>query len=408
MSSARLIQGDALEVLRGMDAESVNCCITSPPYWGLRDYGTSQWIDGRDDCDHSESRPSRRAASVASSGLDGGKATVHASHQFKGDCGHCGARRIDAQLGLEPTPEAYVSRLVEVFHEVRRVLKRDGTAWINLGDSYAANTKGSGGKANSTLNAQRDDAGVVIGKSIVTFEPRQFDLSACALKPKDLVGIPWRVAFALQADGWYLRSDIIWSKPNPMPESVTDRPTKAHEYLFLLSKSERYYYDAAAIAEDASVAMIQQMKQGYNGTGTKDYESAGVQNPSSVKARIIAGKAATSPRHDGNTWNENNGRGFIPSGVTRNRRTVWTIATEPYPGAHFAVMPEALVDPCVKAGCPRDGTVIDPFCGSGTVGVVALRHDRNFIGLDLNPAYLDLARARIYPVTAPLFGEVTA
>jgi DNA modification methylase len=290
-----IIQGDARH-LPLADA-CVDCVVTSPPYFGLRNYG------------------------------------------------HAG------QIGLEPTPAGYVNELVGVFAEVRRVIKDSGTVWVNMGDSY---------------------------------------------KHKDLLGIPWMVAFALQAEGWYLRSDIIWSKPNPMPENVTDRPTKAHEYLFLLSKSETYRYDAAAIAEPASDAMFAQVEQGYHGEGTKNYEAAGVQNPSSVKARIIGNARKRADRfggnkHDGSTSQHSDGSVYTGK-LTRNRRTVWTVNTMPYAGAHFATMPEKLVEPCILAGCPLGGLVLDPFVGSGTVVAVAQRLGRRGVGVDLS--YQGLSRER--------------
>lgn len=296
----RLIHGDCLASLRAMEPESVDCCVTSPPYWGLRDYG------------------------------------------------------VDGQMGLESTPAEYVARIVEVFREVRRVLKDDGTLWLNLGDSYASSTKGSGGPdLSSTL------VGTAAQANGQRMEPRAVEPG---LPSKNLIGIPWRVAFALQADGWYLRSDIIWSKPNPMPESVTDRPTKAHEYVFLLSKSERYYYDADAIAEDA----------------------------------LCAGKPlGSSIRYDGRMGESGWNREGDAQHKTRNKRTVWTIATEPCAEAHFAVMPTALVKPCVLAGCRPGGTVLDPFTGSGTVGVVAQENGCDFIGCELNPEYVKIADARL-------------
>jgi DNA modification methylase len=286
-----LIRGDAraLPVRDGC----VSCVVTSPPYWGLRDYG------------------------------------------------------VRGQLGLESTPEAYVAALVAVFREVRRVLRDDGTAWVNLGDSYATNRNDhdwlkSGASAKRGWHGGDD------------------------LKPKDLCGIPWRVAFALQADGWYLRSDIIWSKPNPMPESVTDRPTKAHEYLFLLAKSARYYYDADAIAE-ASI---------YGG------EQLGIVRGQKRRADAMG----VLP-----TGNERPGAD-ADIAHTRNKRSVWHIATQPYAGAHFATMPEPLIAPCILAGCPLGGLVLDPFCGTGTVGAVASRLGRRWVGVDLT--YQGLARTR--------------
>lgn len=284
----------------------VQMVCTSPPYWGLRDYGTP------------------------------------------------------GQIGLEPTPDAYVAALVAVFREVRRVLRADGTVWLNLGDSYAT---GAGGVGECPGGGKQGESWKMRG---VMTPPNRLPLPG--LKPKDLVGIPWRVAFALQADGWYLRADIIWSKPNPMPESVTDRPTKAHEYLFLLAKSERYFYDAAAIAEVSAHAGDQ----------------AGICRGTKKRATAM-GRTPSGNEKPGSNW-------IQPE--TRNRRTVWSITTEPYRGAHFATMPEALVTPCVLAGCPPGGLVLDPFFGSGTVGAVAERLGRRWVGCDLNPAYHALAQQR--------------
>ena len=264
-----IIVGDCLEQMAHIESQSVQTCVTSPPYWGLRDYG------------------------------------------------HNG------QMGLEETPDEYIANLVKVFAEVRRVLKDDGTLWLNLGDSYG-------------------------------------------LKPKDLIGIPWRVAFALQADGWYLRQDIIWAKPNPMPESVKDRCTKSHEYLFLLSKSPKYYYDNEAIKEPSLGLGKTAIRFGGNKYGDSD-----------------------DPKHATKSGNE-----YTDSGK-RNKRDVWTINAKPFKGAHFAVMPEALVEPCVLAGSREGDIVLDPFLGSGTVAVVAELHRRNWIGCELNPDYAAISEARI-------------
>ena len=333
----RIVQSDVLAGLASLADGSVRCCVTSPPYWGLRDYG------------------------------------------------------IDGQIGLEATPDAYVARMVEVFREVRRVLADDGTLWLNLGDSYAAGRGGTAMPAETLaggVGGQGDDdahrgrlAQVPNTKNpnapIATYQPHR-NASAIGLKHKDLVGIPWRVAFALQADGWYLRSDIIWAKPNPMPESVTDRPTKSHEYLFLLSKSARYYYDAAAVAE-AAVEFSR--------------------TPNRPRVDPAERKGVSDFLVDGVSW----------CGVAekRNRRSVWTVATQPFREAHFAVMPEALVKPCVLAGSAAGDTVLDPFAGSGTVGVVALRHGRNFVGTELNPFYAAMARKRIYSDQPILNKEIT-
>ncbi len=323
MSAFQIIEGDALQTLRTLPDESVHCCITSPPYWGLRDYG------------------------------------------------------VEGQLGLEPTPEAYVCRLAGIFAEIRRVLRADGTAWLNLGDSYARDArKGQHKPGDAGKQGYVYDRGN--GRASATL-----DLKAPGpgLKPKDLVGIPWRVAFALQADGWYLRSDIIWSKPNPMPESVIDRPTKAHEYLFLLSKSERYFYDAPAIAEPATETSLKK----FTDNGTDKQRGHGRRHAG------FNGRYARRLELEG-----------VPS--TRNRRSVWTIATEPFPQAHFATFPKALAELCVLVGSPPKGVVLDPFAGSGTTGVVALRHGRSFIGIELNPEYAVMARNRITS-DMPIFNQ---
>lgn len=265
-ADSRIVVGDALKVLSVMPAETFRCCVTSPPYWGLRDYG------------------------------------------------------IAGQIGAEPDLEEYIEKLTAVFREVRRVLTEDGTLWLNLGDSYTSG--GRTWRAADKKNPAR----------AMEYRPP----TPPGLKPKDLVGIPWRVAFALQADGWHLRSDIIWYKPNCQPESVKDRPTRAHEYLFLFAKSERYHYDYEALLEPA------------NGTG-----------------------------------------------VLRNRRTVWEVNTEAFPGAHFATFPPKLIEPCILAGSERGDMVLDPFFGSGTVGEVCLRLQRGFVGIELNAQYAQLARERL-------------
>lgn len=361
-----LLHGDAREKMGELPDGSVQTCVTSPPYWGLRDYGTP------------------------------------------------------GQLGLEPTPDAYAQGMVAVFREVRRVLRDDGTVWLNLGDSYAGGGNYRGITSENTLSAkQLSNRGARGTSQALGALGKTWD----GMKSKDLVGIPWRVAFALQADGWYLRSDIIWAKRNCMPESVRDRPTRSHEYIFLVSKSARYFYDAAAIAERVTGAMLAEVEQGYNGEGLKDYDGAGIQNPSSVKSRIIAnarkrtnGKhAATEPQAAGRRIVENvararaeGGEHDAPFGLTRNKRSVWHIATQPYPKAHFATYPEALIEPCILAGSQPGDTVLDPFCGSGTTGAVAIRHGRHFIGIELNAAYIELERKRIGAV-APLFArELTA
>ncbi len=290
--------GDALDVLAWMPDGIVRTCVTSPPYWGLRDYG------------------------------------------------------VTGQLGLEATPEEYVEKLVAVFRAVRRTLADDGTLWLNLGDCYAR--EGGTGRPGATAR---------VGNTIAANQRRNCTPPP-GTKPKDLVGIPWMVAFALRADGWYLRSDIVWHKPNPMPEPVTDRPTRAHEFIFLLSKSPTYFYDHEAVKEKAVAR-----------------SDAGNKNGFRRDAQISKGGPG----------NENVAKHY----ETRNRRSVWTVTTKPYRGAHFATFPPDLIEPCILAGSAQGDIVLDPFNGSGTTGMVAVKHGRRYIGAELNPDYIELAHGRI-------------
>ncbi len=296
-----IIQGDCIEGMKTLSDESVHCVVTSPPYYGLRDYG------------------------------------------------------VDGQIGLEDTPEAYVERLVNVFREVRRILRSDGTVWLNLGDTYVSNVGDRNKVGGFQANPNKDR---LFAESAMSFNKH-----GKGYKPKDLIGIPWRVAFALQADGWWLRQDIIWHKPNPMPESVTDRCTKAHEYIFLLTKSERYYYDADAVKEK-------------------------VENLGSPQ------RFRDAKSHSDSTMRNDNGCIYEPL-EWRNKRSVWTVATKPYREAHFAVFPPTLIEPCILAGSPTNGVVFDPFTGSGTTAEVALKFGRSFIGTELNPEYVELIHKRL-------------
>jgi DNA modification methylase len=359
----KVTQGDSLDLLQRLDTYSVDCCITSPPYWGLRDYGTSKWEGGDITCDHKMPRSTNRHRPGDKSSTNKGSDPI--TWQI---CGKCGAKRIDSQIGLEKTPEEYAAKLVEVFREVKRVLKPEGTFWLNLGDSYASG-KGTcfnpGGGENS-LGKDRKEAGVH-----PLDRGNKSTLALSGLKPKDLVGIPWLVAFALRADGWYLRQDIIWSKPNPMPESMTDRCTKSHEYIFLLTKNKEYYFDHQAIKEKAETKP--------HSSGRKDTNQYGADLGN--RKRMLGIGSDREWAKDG----------------SRNKRSVWTINTKPFRDAHFATFPEALIEPMVKAGCPKGGIIIDPFFGAGTTGVVALKNHRQFIGFELNPAYCEIARKRIKP-----------
>jgi len=298
-----ILVGDVRAKLKEIPDESVNCVVTSPPYWGLRDYGN------------------------------------------------------EGQIGLEKTPQEYISSMTEVFREVRRVLREDGTLWLNIGDSYSGSGKGPAGNLGKKHNERH-------------LEHKTGGLVPEGTKPKDLVGIPWMLAFALRADGWYLRQDIIWAKPNVMPESVRDRCTKSHEYLFLMTKSPKYYYDHIAIKEPVSEVSLKRAQSGW-----KTNRPSAKTGPDGIDVEVMGSRFVN------------------PQG--RNKRDVWFIPTASFKGAHFAVMPERLVEPCVLAGCPEEGVVLDPFFGSGTVGVVAKKNNRKWIGIELNPEYAKIAEDRI-------------
>ena len=350
-----IYQGDCLKVLKTFSDDSINCVVTSPPYWGLRDYGTATWEGGDADCDHKVGRFTTPHSSKQESNAGSG------DKQAESECPKCGAKRIDQQLGLEKTPEEYVSKMVQVFREVKRILKPEGTLWLNLGDSY--NSTNRYARASKEYFREGRVGGSADKKSIKHPE----------IKTKDLVGIPWMVAFALRVDGWYLRQDIIWHKPNPMPESVPDRCTKAHEYIFLMSKSQKYYCDMEAIKEPTDYPNLIGKSQKV------DYRDSSV---------IPNGKQSQS---------------VVIRGATRNKRSVWTVTTKPFPDVHFAVFPPELIVDCIKAGSPENGIVLDPFFGSGTTGEVALRLNRKFIGIELNPEYIKIANKRLSAHLQTLF-----
>ena len=407
-----IYKGDVFQRLKEIPDKSINTCITSPPYWGLRDYGTAEWEGGNPACDHvanpnatkkmgneefNKNRPSRKDTKTKG--------------YYEKQCPKCGAVRKDKQLGMEDTPEEFVNNLIVVFKEVKRVLRDDGTVWLNLGDSFSGSGKGPSSSLNKTHH---------------NLEEKHSKIIPVGLKQKDLVGIPFRVAFALQADGWYLRQDIIWHKPNPMPESVKDRCTKAHEYIFLLSKSPKYYFDNEAIKEEAKFP-------------------DGPNSPSRIKG--VEGVYSRNLQK-------------IGANPKRNKRSVWTVTTKPFKDAHFATFPKDLIEPCVLAGCPekmcidcgkpyvrvmqkpkqlvvernkrsghddrkvggvldkynrenppkdlglqkqcdcetneiKSGVVLDPFGGSGTTCIVAESQNRNSIMIELNPEYVKMAKERI-------------
>jgi DNA modification methylase len=440
----KIINADVMDGLAQLADESVHCVVTSPPYFGLRDYGTAKWDGGSAECDHKA--PSRFDYAL-NAGLGPTGAQTQNSNagsgsvqQFRDVCGKCGARRVDKQIGIEPTPAEFVNRLVEVFRDVRRVLRDDGTCWLNMGDSY--NSGASPAKSFRPGSGRAD--GVVDDRG----QRNRDGVSAPGFKPKDLLLIPERLAIALCDDGWYIRSRIIWHKPNPMPESVTDRPTKSHEHIWLMSKAPRYYYDAEAIAEEAQDRRPETFARPSREDRSKAFHASGAVGGETDRSRLF------------------------DAGGTRNARDVWTIATSPFAEAHFATFPPELAERCIKAGTSEKGccakcgapwgrqveretrpnwqggdkqkhdgthyrpnpgggvgndrraavdmgwapscscdasavpcTVLDPFGGSGTTGLVADRLQRNAVLIELNPEYAAMAKRRLTN-DAPLFAEV--
>jgi DNA modification methylase len=332
-----IYHGDCIDVMRTLPSESVHCCVTSPPYWGLRDYVVS------------------------------------------------------GQIGLEPTVEAFVAKMVDVFEEVRRLLRPDGTCWVNLGDSYAQ----QGGPGFQGKNGQRSDRRFTATRESVGM--REIGRTPpIGFKPKDLVGIPWRVAFAMQEAGWWLRQDIIWHKPNPMPESIRDRCTKAHEYLFLLTKSERYYWDFEAMQEPVTGNAHRRVPAGW-AVGDQPHNAAGLQKDGVHRKTLPGVTPKSAPEGNGKIKSNASFNAATTDLVTtRNRRSVWTVPSEPCKEAHFATYPPALIRPCILAGCPTGGTVLDPFGGSGTTGQVAIELGRRAVLIELNPEYVKIAEQRTH------------
>ena len=350
MTDSKIMLGDCRTELDLLEEGSVQSCITSPPYWGLRDYGTATWVGGDSNCSHR--RESKKSDKTITGHKNFDQMNGVGDAIYKEECPRCGAIREDDQLGLESSPEKYVASMVDVFRAVKRVLKDDGTLWLNLGDSYCG-TGHKGDHKDPKHKEGRNSQAHAINNKVE------------GLKSKDLVGIPWRVAFALQADGWYLRQDIIWHKPNPMPESVKDRCTKSHEYIFLMSKSPKYYFNHEKIQE-------------------RQVSNSGSFNGSQYGMK----SGANGDRND-------KGRGGIDSTGKRNKRDVWTVNTQPYKDAHFATFPRKLIEPCILAGSKAGDTILDPFTGSGTTGLVSVENGRHFLGVELNPDYKKIAEQRI-------------
>ena len=460
MELNKIYLGDNIETLKSLPDASVDCCITSPPYYGLRDYGTGTWVGGDPDCPHYVTRKhdststghKSMAESAGALGAVGGEI-------YKSVCPKCGAVREDKQVGLEESPEEYIDRLVTIFREVKRVLKDEGTLWVNIGDSY------NGYKGNA--NGEYFDSPYVGGHGFHPSREGGYGLECKNLKPKDLIGIPWMLAFALRKDGWYLRQDILWAKPNPMPESVKDRCTKSHEYIFLLSKSPKYYFDYKSIQEEAETKPHRRetwspnvdiydnskytdaeqessVRQGMNKTRGEHILQLRKNLPTQAEfvefmrqhtnVNALSDIMAT-PRTTIEHWFRSDNSGFsypsideweVVSAIvdddsdefhyidskmteisyetdaidknsegTRNKRDVWSVRPAHYKEAHFATFPEELVAPMVLAGCPKGGVVLDPFMGSGTTAVVAKNNGRNYIGCELNEEYVKMAENRI-------------
>lgn len=366
--SYRLLLGNCLDSLHELEDESIDTCVTSPPYYGLRDYGTAEWEGGDPNCEHEGKTLGNNRNFIDKGGRGSNKKSLST-----GNCLKCGATRIDEQIGLEDTPEQFIENLVQVFRLVRKKLKPTGSLWLNIGDSYWGG-KGRSGMKDAEVQAARTDSlnkahhNATGGKG----KTRPTDKTHHEIKPKDLIGIPWMLAFALRADGWYLRSDVIWNKPNPMPESVRDRPTKSHEYIFLLTKNKKYYYDHVAIKEKI-------VSGGRSGNSFRSRQGG-------------ASHQAVSGGIGGDEW--------VSDGSGRNKRSVWTVTTKPYKGAHFAVFPPELIEPCILATCPPAGVVLDPFGGSGTTAGVAILHNRNAVICELNEEFAALIPDRVASIAS--------
>lgn len=362
----KIYQGDVKTILKKFPSNIVDCVVTSPPYWNLRDYGTGTWVGSNDpECKHIKNQAFSSKTTIQKNQK---KVNMGRELYYNHKCPKCGATKKDLQIGAEKTPEEYVETMVKLFRQIRRMLKDTGTVWLNLGDTYIGGGRGTGGKSKT----QTGNKGSLIGiRSVVK-----------GLPSKNLVGIPWRVALALQADGWILRQEIIWNKPACMPESVTDRCTKSHEHIFLLTKKPNYYFDHVVIQEP----------------------STHIESYTGKRPRRINSLGKTSPEHHQFGVDENGiqlmaGKKY----PKRNKRTVWNVSITNYKGAHFATFPTKLIEPCILAGCPKDGVVFDPFFGSGTSGSVAKKHNRKYLGVELNPKYIKLAKQRLRGTLSNLF-----
>jgi DNA modification methylase len=348
----KFLQGNCLDKIKELDDNSIDCVVSSPPYFGLRDYGTAQWKGGNPNCSHAYGRNTRGGLSDFQKNNKGsfGDEAVKSGEC----CKLCGAKRIDEQFGLEKTYQDYLANTVKVFETFKPKLKDTATIWWNVGDSYSSGKRTS--TTNQSLRGNKNYG--------VTRTPVQN-----GIKEKDLLMIPNRVAIALQDAGWYIRSEIIWYKPNPMPESVRDRPTSAHEKIWLITKSKKYYYDADAIREPLAASSLNRLNQDIKNQKGSTRGNGGMKSNGNMKA--------------------------VGNKETKNKRNVWTVTTKPCKEAHFATFPKDLIEPCIKAGCPEGGLVLDPFGGSGTTGIVAAQNNRNAVLIELNQKYIDIAKKRI-------------
>ena len=359
----KYLEGNCIDKIKELEDNSIDCVVSSPPYFGLRDYGTAQWQGGDLNCNHISAKHKSRYdydLSKAQTGTHAGAKKGTDQAKWENICPDCGAKRIDEQFGLEKSYQDYLANTVKVFETFKPKLKDTATIWWNVGDSYSSGLRKS--TTNQSLRGSKDYG--------VTRTPVQN-----GIKEKDLLMIPNRVAIALQEAGWYIRSEIIWHKPNPMPESVRDRPTSAHEKIWLITKNKKYYYDAESIKEP----FAQGTRLRYH--NQKD-------NLKNQKGSFVAHAGAKS----------NGPMKPVISGNKRNKRNVWTVTTKPFKGAHFATFPKDLIEPCIKAGCPEGGIVLDPFAGAGTTGLVAKENNRDAILIELNGEYLAMAKKRIEAV----------
>lgn len=354
MDKIKILHGNVFDKVKELNDNSIDCVVTSPPYWGLRDYGTGTWIGGDKNCPHKRLTKISKDTKTGHAGMFK-KGNVVGDAIYKKYCPECGAKRKDEQLGLEETYQEHIKNIVNLFEEIKPKLKESATIWLNYGDSYSSGKRTS--TTNQTLRGNKNYG--------VTRTPVQD-----GIKEKDLVMIPNRIAIALQDAGWYIRSEIIWHKPNPMPESVRDRPTSAHEKIWLITKYKKYYYDADSIREPLASNSLTRLNQDIKNQKGSIRGNGGMKSNGNMKA--------------------------VGNKETRNKRNVWTVTTKPCKEAHFATFPKDLIEPCIKAGCPEGGIVLDPFGGSGTTGIVASQNNRNAILIELNKDYIDIANKRIH------------